>query len=81
MGSVSLQPIVTALQSAITPTDIVTLFTTGVTVALPLILIWFGARWVKSNEIAHLKVCEGKTKPCEYEKFANGETCKMAIPC
>lgn len=46
MGSVSLEPIVTALQGAISPTDIVTLFTTGVTVALPLILIWFGARWV-----------------------------------
>ena len=46
MGSVSLEPIVTALQGAITPTDIVTLFATGVVVALPLILTWFGARWV-----------------------------------
>lgn len=46
MGNVSLEPIVTALQGAISPSDIVTLFTTGVTVALPLILIWFGARWV-----------------------------------
>lgn len=46
MGDVSLQPIVTALQGAITANDIVTLFATGVTVALPLILVWFGARWV-----------------------------------
>ena len=46
MGDVSLQPIVTALQGAIAPTDIVELFTTGVTAALPLILIWFGCRWV-----------------------------------
>lgn len=46
MGNVSLQPIVSALQSAITATDIVNLFATGVTVALPLILVWFGARWV-----------------------------------
>lgn len=46
MGDVSLEPIVTALQSAITANDIVSLFATGVTVALPLILVWFGARWV-----------------------------------
>lgn len=46
MGDVSLAPVVTALQEAITATDIVTLFSTGVTVALPLILVWFGCRWV-----------------------------------
>lgn len=46
MSSVTLQPIVTALQGAISATDIVTLFATGVTVALPLILTWFGAKWV-----------------------------------
>lgn len=46
MDSVSLQPIVTALQSAITGSDIVTFFATGVTVALPIILTWFGARWI-----------------------------------
>lgn len=46
MGSVTLEPIVTALQSAITATDIVNLFATGVKVALPLILIWYGAKWV-----------------------------------
>lgn len=46
MGDVSLAPIVTALQGAITGTDIVNLFATGVTVALPLLLVWFGCRWV-----------------------------------
>lgn len=42
----TLQPIVEALQGAITVTDIVNLFTSGVVVALPLILVWFGARWI-----------------------------------
>lgn len=42
----TLSPIVEALQEAITVTDIVNLFTSGVVVALPLILVWFGARWV-----------------------------------
>lgn len=37
----SLQPVVTALQGAITSSDIVTFFATGVMVALPLILTWF----------------------------------------
>ncbi len=46
MSGVSLQPIVDALQGAIAPSDIVTLFATGVTVALPLLLVWFGSRWV-----------------------------------
>lgn len=44
--STTLQPVVSALQGAISTTDIVNLFTSGVTVALPLILVWFGARWV-----------------------------------
>lgn len=44
--STTLAPIVDALRGAITTTDIVNLFTSGVTVALPLILVWFGARWV-----------------------------------
>jgi len=46
MGNVSLEPVVTALQNAITPDNIVSFFATGVTVALPLILTWFGARWI-----------------------------------
>lgn len=46
MSGVTLQPVVEALQEAITATDIVTLFATGVTVAIPLILVWFGCKWV-----------------------------------
>lgn len=42
----TLAPVVAALQGAISTTDIVNLFTSGVTIALPLILIWFGCRWV-----------------------------------
>lgn len=42
----TLKPVVDALQGAISTTDIVNLFTSGVTIALPLILIWFGCRWV-----------------------------------
>lgn len=45
-SSTTLSPIVNALQEAITVTDIVNLFTSGVVIALPLILVWFGARWV-----------------------------------
>lgn len=37
----SLEPVVRALQSAITSADIVNFFATGVMVALPLILTWF----------------------------------------
>lgn len=44
--STTLEPIVEKLQEAITVTDIVNLFTSGVVVALPLILVWFGARWI-----------------------------------
>lgn len=46
MGEVSLQPIVTALQSAVTGNDIVTLFATGVTASLGIMLVWFGSKWV-----------------------------------
>lgn len=42
----TLAPVVEAMQGAISTTDIVNLFTSGVTIALPLILIWFGCRWV-----------------------------------
>lgn len=46
MDGVTLTPVVEALQQAITASDIVSLFATGVTVALPLILVWFGCKWV-----------------------------------
>lgn len=42
----TLEPVVGALQEAISTTDIVNLFASGVKVALPLILVWFGCRWV-----------------------------------
>lgn len=45
-STTTLEPVVEALQNAISVTDIVNLFTSGVVVALPLILVWFGARWV-----------------------------------
>lgn len=41
-----LEPVVTALQQTITVTDVISLFASGVKVALPLILTWFGAKWV-----------------------------------
>lgn len=63
-SATTLEPVVEALQGAITVTDIVNLFTSGVVVALPLILVWFGARWVKTTEYAHLKVCEPMAKGC-----------------
>jgi len=46
MSGESLQPVVTALQSTITGSNIIDLFATGVQVALPLILIWYGCKWV-----------------------------------
>ena len=42
-----LEPVVSALQETITYTDVINLFASGVKVALPLILTWFGAKWVK----------------------------------
>lgn len=41
-----LTPIVSKLQEAVTSEMIVNFFATGVVVALPLILTWFGARWI-----------------------------------
>lgn len=41
----ALQPVVDALQSAITITDVVNLFASAVMVALPLILIWYGCKF------------------------------------
>lgn len=46
MTGVTLQPVVSALQEAITAQNIVELFSTGVKVALPLILTWYGCKWV-----------------------------------
>lgn len=79
MANIDLSNVVTALQSSITGSDIVTFFATGVTVALPIILTWFGCRWVKT--VAHLKVCERFANGVQNLFCANGETFKMAIPC
>lgn len=46
MAEVSLQPVVTALQTAVTGNDIVTLFATGVSVSIGIILVWYGCKWV-----------------------------------
>lgn len=46
MSGESLQPVVTALQNTISGGDIIDLFATGVQVALPIILIWYGCKWV-----------------------------------
>lgn len=46
MSGEALTPVVEALRGAITPNDVISFFATGVTVALPLILTWFGARWI-----------------------------------
>ena len=51
-----LAPVVTALQETITVTDVISLFASGVKVALPLILTWFGAKWVYS-------VCKASVNP------------------
>ena len=40
-----LEPVVNALQNAVKVTDIIDLFSSGIAVALPLILTWFGAKW------------------------------------
>lgn len=46
MSGESLTPVVTALQNTIQGSDIIDLFATGVQVALPIILIWYGCKWV-----------------------------------
>lgn len=46
MSGETLVPVVEALQSTISGTDVISLFATGVQVALPIILIWYGCKWV-----------------------------------
>lgn len=73
----TLEPIVSALQGAITVGDIVNLFTSGVTIALPLILVWFGARWVE-NAVCSFKSLLTYSKGVTFN-VANGES--IATPC
>lgn len=46
MSGETLVPVVEALQNTIATTDVISLFATGVKVALPLILVWYGCKWV-----------------------------------
>lgn len=55
LANVSLQPVVTSLQAAVAPTDIVTLFATGVAVSVGIVLIWFGCKWVYGKFIRAVK--------------------------
>lgn len=54
-GIADLTIVVEALQDAITSTDIVNFFATGVMVALPLILTWFGCKWIYRRFTAAVK--------------------------
>lgn len=44
-----LTPLITVLQGSITAGDIVDIFSSMVTVALPIGLIWFGCHWCYSK--------------------------------
>ena len=55
MGSIDLSPVVTALQSAVTPANIVSVFATGVAVSLGLVLAWTGCKWVYGKFIRAVK--------------------------
>lgn len=46
MSGETLEPVVQALQATISGSDVIALFATGVKVALPIILIWYGCKWV-----------------------------------
>ena len=46
MKSLDFQPIITALTSAVTPADIITLVASIVAFGIPFILMWFGMRKV-----------------------------------
>lgn len=55
MANVSLQPVVDALQGAVTGSDIVNLFATGVAVSVAIVLVWFGCKWVYGKFIRAVK--------------------------
>lgn len=44
--AINVQAIITALQGAVTASDVVTLLASMVGVAIPFVLVWFGARTV-----------------------------------
>ena len=55
MTEVTLTPIVSALQGAISGSTIVTFIATGIQVALPIILTWYGARFVYHKFVKAVK--------------------------
>lgn len=55
MSNVNLSTIVSALQGAVTGSDIVSLMATGITVALPLILTWFAVKFIYRKFVMAVK--------------------------
>ena len=51
----TLTPVVEALQSAVSTTQIINFFATGVAVAIPIILVWFSCRWIYSRFVRAVK--------------------------
>lgn len=45
-GDMNLTPVIQALTSTITTTDVIALFAQVVKIALPFILVWFGCRFL-----------------------------------
>lgn len=55
MDVINLQPVVEALQSAVTPTQIIAVFATGVAVSIGITLAWTGCKWVYGKFIRAVK--------------------------
>ena len=55
MTGVDLSSVVSALQGAVTGSDIITLMATGITVALPLILTWFAVKFIYRKFVMAVK--------------------------
>lgn len=55
MSNLSFAPVVEALQAAVTPTQIVTVFATGVAVSIGITLAWTGCKWVYGKFIRAVK--------------------------
>lgn len=46
MGTVTLQPIVDALETAVSAQDIVDLVATGIAIGVPFLITWFAVRYI-----------------------------------
>lgn len=55
MSNVNLSTIVSALQGAVSASDIVSLMATGIAVALPLILTWFAVKFIYRKFVMAVK--------------------------